>query len=294
MDIEIKKMDDKQFIGIFTGVEIGEMNSLRRTLVADLPKLAIEEVELHLGSIRDEEGNEYESVTALFDEIIAHRLGLLPIPTEIVKDSATGRLSAAMNRRQECDCEGEGCPNCTVMFTLNKKGPATVYSGDLEPLGDAKYTIKEDLIPVVKLTKRQALLIYATAVMGTGAEHAKYQVTTACGYKYWPKVTFDQANCGNFELYADLFPEGLFTISGGKAKMNEDFLEKLIVETDIIETLYYEESIKKFFNIEYDDTKFVLRFETDGSIAPRECMILSLQMLEDKFTDFRDSISDLD
>ena len=54
------------------------VNALRRVLIADVPKMAIEDVEFHLGPIRAEDGREYESVAPLFDEIVAHRLGLVP------------------------------------------------------------------------------------------------------------------------------------------------------------------------------------------------------------------------
>src|SRR3970040_1339313 len=69
-------------------------NALRRVLIADVPKMAIEDVEFHLGPIRAEDGKEYESVSPLFDEIIAHRLGLVPIPTDL----------GLYNRRGGCPC----------------------------------------------------------------------------------------------------------------------------------------------------------------------------------------------
>ena len=43
------------------------MNALRQILVADIPKMAIEHVEFHLGPIRDQDGREYESISPLFD-----------------------------------------------------------------------------------------------------------------------------------------------------------------------------------------------------------------------------------
>src|SRR5207302_184350 len=67
-------------------------NALRRVLVSDVPKMAIEDVEFHLGPIRAEDGKEYESVSPLFDEMIAHRLGLVPIPTDL----------GLYNRREDC------------------------------------------------------------------------------------------------------------------------------------------------------------------------------------------------
>ena len=98
------------------------VNALRRVLIADVPKMAIEDVEFHLGPIRAEDGREYESVAPLFDEIVAHRLGLVPIPTDL----------SLYNRREDCPpCHGEGCPTCTIIYSLNKRGPGIVTSADM-------------------------------------------------------------------------------------------------------------------------------------------------------------------
>src|SRR6266571_693601 len=100
--------------------------------VADVAKSkAIEDVEFHLGTVQDESGKEYESLSPMFDEILSHRLGMVPIPTDL----------DLFVRRDKCTCGGEGCPSCTIMFVLNKKGPCTVYSGDLEPVADPKWRV---------------------------------------------------------------------------------------------------------------------------------------------------------
>src|SRR2546427_243969 len=94
-------------------VEPAYANALRRVLVSDVPKMAIEDVEFHLGPIRADDGKEYESVGPLFDEMIAHRLGLVPIPTDL----------ALYNRREDCPtCHGEGCPSCTIIYAVHVDG----------------------------------------------------------------------------------------------------------------------------------------------------------------------------
>src|SRR3989344_8156217 len=85
-------------------------NTLRRIMISEVPTLAIEDVEL------------FDNSSALYDEMIALRLGLIPLTTN-VKD---------YNFRDECTCKGKGCSKCTVTFALNKKGPGAVFSGDLK------------------------------------------------------------------------------------------------------------------------------------------------------------------
>ena len=57
-------------------------NAMRRTLMSNVPKMAIHRVRFELGTITDSQtGEVYESVGALPDEVIAHRLAMIPIPT---------------------------------------------------------------------------------------------------------------------------------------------------------------------------------------------------------------------
>lgn len=148
-------------------------NALRRTMLTDIPKMAIDKVEFHLGPIMAND-KEYESVTPLFDEIIAHRLGMVPVPTDFQLFSA----------QEDCVCNGEGCPSCTIMYSLNKIGPCTILSGDLMPLGNPDLKVKDEFIPIVELTDGQAVLIYATAIMNTAKKHVKWQAAFSVGYRY--------------------------------------------------------------------------------------------------------------
>ncbi len=85
MEIKILELTDTSAKFILSDASPEIANSLRRCLIAEIPKMAIDTVEFHLGEIQgsgEEENEEYESVSSLFDEIIAHRLGLVPIPSD--------------------------------------------------------------------------------------------------------------------------------------------------------------------------------------------------------------------
>src|SRR6266852_4933682 len=125
MKLKVLNADPQSMRFLIEETEPAYANALRRVLVADVPKMAIEDVEFHLGPIRADDGKEYESVSPLFDEIISQRLGLVPIPTDL----------GLFNRREDCPtCHGEGCPNCTIIYSVNKRGPGVVTSGDLDPI----------------------------------------------------------------------------------------------------------------------------------------------------------------
>src|SRR3972149_6311593 len=79
MKFEMLETADNSLRFVIEGQTPAAVNSLRRTLLADVPKMAIETVEFHLGNIVDERGKEYESATPLGDSKLAPRDDLVPI-----------------------------------------------------------------------------------------------------------------------------------------------------------------------------------------------------------------------
>lgn len=108
-------------------------NAIRRSL-SEIPTLVIDEVEI------------FKNGSASYDEIVAHRLGLVPLKTE-----------KSMSSKTEVDLK------------LSKTGPCTVYAEDLE--GDAE--VVEPKIPITVLGEGAKLELVATAKLGIGLEHSK-------------------------------------------------------------------------------------------------------------------------
>ncbi|MDY0294164.1 MAG: DNA-directed RNA polymerase subunit D, partial [Candidatus Methanomethylophilaceae archaeon] len=95
MDIEIIEMAERKAKFLLRNSSPAMANALRRTMLSDIPKMAIDRVEFHLGPIMVDD-KEYESITPLFDEIIAHRLGMVPVPTDYT----------LFTYQDECPCGG--------------------------------------------------------------------------------------------------------------------------------------------------------------------------------------------
>ncbi|MDY6761626.1 MAG: DNA-directed RNA polymerase subunit D [Candidatus Nanohaloarchaea archaeon] len=134
-------------------------NALRRTMIGGIPTLAIEDVAV----TRNNSG--------LFDEILAHRLGMVPWHF----DPEQHELPS------ECDCE-DGCPKCQVSMALQAEGPATVTAADISvPAEDVEPANPETV--VVELQEDGELDLEMTAQLGTGQAHAKWQAANA-SYSY--------------------------------------------------------------------------------------------------------------
>lgn len=275
MQLELLELSDTKISFVLSGSSPYFVNSLRRALITDVPKMAIEDVEFHLGPIRDASGKEFESIFPIFDEMVAHRLGLLPIPTDL----------DVYTFKDKCKCGGEGCPSCRIMFKLNKMGPCTVYSGDLEPLDDPKLAIRDDLIPIIKLTDGQAPLIYATAYLGTSAMHAKWQTCISVGYRYYPEIQISEKKCDGCGKCVERCPRKVLRLDKKKAAV-----EKLAacVLCESCEEACPNAAIKA----RGDETRFIMGFETDGSVPAVRALSYALKKLEDEFTEFREKLGE--
>jgi DNA-directed RNA polymerase subunit D len=159
MDVTITDESDDTITFELSDTTPAFANALRRTMIGDIPTLAVEDVRITQNS------------SGLFDEIVAHRLGLVPWEFEPDK----------YNTREDCDCD-DGCPQCTVSMVLDKEGPATVTAEDLQVTDDEVDPANPET-KIVDLADEKAIELEADAILGRGKDHAKWQAANA-SYSY--------------------------------------------------------------------------------------------------------------
>lgn len=135
-------------------------NAVRRIATNSVPCFAIDSVTF------------YENSSAIFDEYIAHRIGLVPIITP--------------NGYDEKD---------EVLFNLEAEGPTTVYSKSLES-NDKAVKVANPNIPIIKLAAGQKLRLDGKAIMGNASKSAKFQAGL---------VTYKMLGDESFEFYVETF-----------------------------------------------------------------------------------------
>ena len=161
MKIEILEDNESSLSLALKGATPAYANALRRTATNSVPTFAIDSVTF------------YENSSAIFDEYIAHRMGLVPIKTP----------SRGYSDKDE------------ILFTLEATGPKTVYSNELSS-SDKEVRVANDRIPIIKLGEDQRLRIEAKAIMGTALGHAKFQPGL---------ITYEDKGGGTFSFYVESF-----------------------------------------------------------------------------------------
>lgn len=129
--IKVDKYDkEHKKLRLIADIPIYLANAIRRS-VLEIPVMAIDEVEI------------IKNDSALYDEIIAHRIGLIPIQTEKTSKE--------------------------TKFKLKEIGVKTVYSRDIKPSVGVDYKL-----PIVILDEGQEIEMNMNAILGKGLEHIKF------------------------------------------------------------------------------------------------------------------------
>ncbi|KAJ2746812.1 RNA polymerase II subunit 3 [Coemansia sp. BCRC 34301] len=242
--IRIRHLDETSIDFVLSNTHLSVANSLRRTMIAEVPTMAIDLVEFH------------DNTSMLVDEYLAHRLGMVPLTSHTVDEFKLTR---------DCTC-ADYCKECSVEFNLHVKcteeGTRTVYSSEL-------LSTNKDVVPVtegdnskgiilLKLRKGQEINIHCIAKKGVAKEHAKWSPCAAVGFEYDPH---------NNLRHLDYWFE--------KSVKNEWPLSKNAEEE-------MENDPDAPFDFKAEPTTFYFNVETVGCLKPQSLVYMATRVLQEK------------
>eukprot|EP01027_Heterolobosea_sp_BB2_P021055 GEZU01030114.1.p1 GENE.GEZU01030114.1~~GEZU01030114.1.p1 ORF type:complete len:380 (-),score=76.18 GEZU01030114.1:121-1212(-) len=184
--INIISLDEEQMVFDMIGVDAPIANAFRRILLSEVPTMAIEKVVIN------------NNTSIIQDEVLAHRLGLIPIKADPRKFVFKPKNAPLYNK-----------PNDSLVFKLNvtctraSKNSSedyingSVYSNKLEwvPQGVQAETFKDDPIRPVhndillaKLRPGQTIDVECYVEKGIGATHAKWSPVATATYRLLPEI----------------------------------------------------------------------------------------------------------
>lgn len=262
MRVTILSRDELTVSFLIEGINAATANALRRIILAEIPTMAIDGVII------------YENSSVLHDEILALRLGLIPLKTDL----------KLYNLPEKCDCKSDlGCPKCRAIFTLDveaKKGARTVYSGDLI-LEDPAIAPVSEKIPIVKLATGQRVRLEAYARLGRGKDHAKWQPVSACIYRYKPIIRIDESRCNACGKCVEYCPRKILAKEDNKVVVIREM--DCILCNDCVRVC----NIKPTpITVSWDPSAFIFYIESIGSLPVETIIFEALKIYEEKFTEF--------
>lgn len=250
--MDIKKVYEEGNITkyLIKDTSVNFLNALRRTIITDVPCLAIEEI------------NFYENTGIIFDEMLANRLGLLPIKTDV-------------NSYKKGD---------KVKLVLETEGPCIVTTKDIK-CTDPKIEILDKKIYITKLGKEQKLKLEMTAIMESGSKHAKFQPAIV-SYNELPYIDNEKSNVKNIKDLVEAAPEGSVEAKAGKLFLLDPYNTKIQNQpVDVLE--------KYGAKLAYSNNEFVLTIESTGQLTPQELIQGAIKELNERFNEFEENLKKL-
>ncbi|NTV23028.1 MAG: DNA-directed RNA polymerase subunit D [Nanoarchaeota archaeon] len=229
----------------------GYANALRRLMLSEVPVMAVEEVEIRKNS------------SAIFDELVASRLGLLPLTTDLESYELPASQQDIDDRKAKC----------TVQLTLKEKGPKTVYASDLKS-ADPKIKPVYPKMILAKLLKDQELEVVAVATLGKGKDHAKWNPGHVW-YNYSPSLKINNKSKA-IETFKSKYPSQIFNKKG-------EIDESLILENNLVDAVdHINDDIIK---VEYSDKEFIFQVESWGQLPVTEIVHQALVQFDGKLSE---------
>ena len=140
--LDVITKDSEKIAIKLKGVPLQYANALRRVCLNGVPVFAIDTVDI------------IENTSVLPDEGLAHRLGLIPLKTDLSKYNESDKI-------------------LLVLDSGESEETRTVLSGELSSEDESVKPVSEK-IPIVQLAPGQKIKIECYARLGRGTEHAKW------------------------------------------------------------------------------------------------------------------------
>lgn len=286
--IKVISLEDSTIEFDMIGIDASIANAFRRILIAEVPTMAIEKVHM------------YNNTSIVQDEVLAHRLGLIPIKAD----------PRAFEYRQEGDEEGSSEDTLqfqlTVRCTKNPNAPkdATepedlyqhhhVYSKDLKwiPIGNQGSLYSEDSIRpvdpdilIAKLRPGHEIDAKLFCVKGVGRDHAKFSPVATASYRLLPVIELTrEVVAEQAERLAKCFSKGVIEL---KEKNGVVHAKVSNARRDTCSrNVFRHQDLKDCVKLSRIRDHFIFSIESTGALLPDTLFLESVKVLMGKCRTF--------
>ncbi|MFX1503237.1 MAG: DNA-directed RNA polymerase subunit D [Promethearchaeota archaeon] len=274
MSLEVLEKNERKLVFLVEGISIEMANAIRRIIISEIPVMAVDEVII------------LKNDSPLYDEIISHRLGLLPLKTDL----------DVYKLPRDCECGGYGCPLCQVSLTCEitnaSNTPMEIYSANLNS-NDPKIVPVNPNIPLVKIDKNDKVIIEAYAVLGLAKDHVKHQAVSNIFYRFYPQIEFDSTKCAKCPdkcLVSRMCPEKLYDFSNKKTPVLVEDYWKTCTLCNSCEN----ECLEKAIKVGWKENAYIFLIESDG-VLPFDVIIKkTFEIFLEKIEEFIENLEEIE
>ena len=288
MEIEIAKSTPDNLIFELNNVDVSFANALRRIMLADVQTMAIEYVNI--------EAND----SVIHDEVLAHRLGLIPIradPNDFEPCTTRSDLVHGKNcielvldvtaRKKAAKPDGSvivTTKDFRAITTTTSKSTTISSSSDDDDEDEANFMIHQDIV-IAKLKPGQRIKLRCFAIRGTGGDHIKWSPVCTASYRATPSVRVKESITGSdAEEIKKSCPKNVFDIEDGTLIVAN--MRSCSVCRECVRLPQGKEKIE----LGRVKDSFCFSVETTGALSPEEIVRRAALVLKEKCITVRDNV----
>ncbi|KAM3717563.1 DNA-directed RNA polymerases I and III subunit [Dirofilaria immitis] len=275
------------------GVEAPIANAIRRVLIAELPSIAIEKVYL------------YQNTSIIPDEVLSHRLGLLPIKADPrLFEMPLTRVAEIGESGVDCNEEPAGDPKRNLIFEIKvacswnsnalktATNPKEIYENALVysnlftwiPIGDQSVSLPyppsmvHDDILVAHLRPGQEIEARCHCLKGLGRDHAKFSPVATASYRLLPQIIFKKKFSGtDAQRVKNSFSEGVIEINADGIAVVKD------ARCDTCSrNILRHEDLAEYIELSKIKDHFIFSVESTGALRSAELVMEACKVMEEK------------
>jgi len=290
LKVSVVNMDSLDMEFDMVGYDPAMVNALRRILLSDIPSMAIEKVHM------------YQNTSIMQDEVLAHRLGLLPLtadprlfsypPTGWAPETGTDKDTLEFSLAIKCTRSKDTSMQYTNSHVLTKdlkwvpRGEQEKWIGTTQP-GPAA----QDIL-INKLRPGHEMEIKMFAVKGTGRDHAKFSPVSTAFYRLLPSITITKPVVGEAAIRLQkCFSPGVIELEEGPGGTKQAAVVNQRIDS-CSRNVYRYDDLRECVSLDKVKDHFIFTVESDGASKPQDLVSMAWDVLIEKCDHFIGELQD--
>ncbi|SOS79470.1 DNA-directed RNA polymerase I, putative [Plasmodium sp. gorilla clade G1] len=282
LEMNVIKNEENILIIEIKNMNVSIANALRRIMLSEVPTIAIEKV------------NMYQNTGIIADEILCHRLGLIPFKF----DADLINYKEDNEKYNHLNCF---CFKLHVKFSSKRTGNdnyQSIYSKDLKwcPINEQQRIkfeknppkVVDENILITKISSGQEIELICFLQKGIGKTHAKWSPVCTAVYKMYPHFSFNTNEQLSYEEKKDLVnicPQKVFDIEDSQQIFVKNPLSCSTCRVCI-------EKYPKKISFQKEKNHFIFTIESTGCFSAADIFKKALFILRQKVINVKEALDE--
>ncbi|XP_043275052.1 DNA-directed RNA polymerases I and III subunit RPAC1 [Venturia canescens] len=293
--------DERELEFDLIGCSAALANALRRILLSEVPSMAIEKVYI------------LNNTSLIQDEVLAHRLGLLPLradPRLFEYPSHSGGEEEEVSDQDTLRYEMKVTCSWNTQAPKDSRRPDDIYKNnnvysrdvrwvpigrqsEIYPRGEEQLGVLESDILVCKMRPGQEIHAFMHAVKGIGKDHAKFSPVATASYRLLPSITLTEPIKDDLaDLLKTCFSPGVIEIVEAKDGSREARVKSARYDS-CSRNVFRHDSLKDSVELGKVPDHYIFTIESLGALSPSILFMEAVKILKGKCRTFLEELESI-